>query len=65
MLKIAMLSAMNRGDELGAHVRGAPRDGVAESEAHETLMQAAIYAGAPASLEAFRIASEAIKAYEA
>jgi 4-carboxymuconolactone decarboxylase len=56
---------MNRGDELGAHVRGAPRDGVAESEAHETLMQAAIYAGAPASLEAFRIASEAIKAYKA
>ena len=65
MLNIAMLSVMNRGHELGLHVRGALRNGVTVAEIQEILMQVAIYAGVPASLEAFRIASEAIKAYEA
>ena len=65
MLNIAMLSVMNRGHELGLHVRGALRNGVTVAEIQEILMQVAIYGGVPASLEAFRIASEAIKAFEA
>ena len=65
MLNIAMLSVMNRGHELKLHVRGALRNGVTTDEIQEILMQVAIYGGVPASLEAFRIACEAIKAYEA
>ena len=65
MLNIAMLSVMNRGHELKLHVRGALRNGVTTDEIQAILMQVAIYGGVPASLEAFRIASEAIKAYEA
>lgn len=56
MLNLAMLSALNRGHELGVHVRGAIRNGVTEEEIREVLMQVAIYVGVPASLEAFRIA---------
>ena len=65
MLNIAMLSVMNRYHELGLHVRGALRNGVTVEQIQEILMQVAIYGGAPASLEAFRVASEAIKAYDA
>jgi 4-carboxymuconolactone decarboxylase len=65
MLNIAMLSVMNRGHELKLHVRGALRNGVTPAEIQAILIQVAIYAGVPASLEAFRVASEAIKAYEA
>jgi 4-carboxymuconolactone decarboxylase len=65
MLNIAMLSVMNRNHELGLHVRGALRNGVTVAEIQEILMQVAIYGGVPASLEAFRVASEAIKAYNA
>ncbi len=56
LLNLAMLSALNRGHELGVHVRGAIRNGVTESEIQEALMQVAIYVGVPASLESFRIA---------
>lgn len=65
MLNIAMLSVMNRNHELGLHVRGALRNGVTVDQIQEILMQVAIYGGVPASLEAFRVASEAIKAYNA
>jgi 4-carboxymuconolactone decarboxylase len=65
MLNIAMLSVMNRAHELKLHVRGGLRNGVTPDEIQAILMQVAIYGGVPASLEAFRIASEAIKAYEA
>lgn len=65
MLNIAMLSVMNRAHEFKLHVRGALRNGVTTDEIQAILMQVAIYGGVPASLEAFRIASEAIKAYEA
>ncbi len=65
MLNIAMLSAMNRGHELKLHIRGALRNGVTVDQIQEILMQVAIYGGVPASLEAFRIASEAIREYEA
>lgn len=65
MLNIAMLSVMNRNHELGLHVRGALRNGVTVAEIQEILMQVAIYGGVPASLEAFRVAGEAIKAHDA
>ena len=56
MLNLAMLAALNRGHELGVHVRGAIRNGVTVDEIQEVLLQDAIFVGVPASLEAFRIA---------
>ena len=60
MLNLAMLAALNRGHELGVHVRGAIRNGVTVDEIQEVLLQVAIYVGVPASLEAFRIAEAKI-----
>jgi len=56
LINLAMLTALNRGHELGVHVRGALNNGVTPEEIREVLLQATIYCGAPAGLEAFRIA---------
>ena len=58
MLNIAMLTALNRGVEFKAHVRGALNNGVTRDEIKEILLQAAVYCGAPAALESFRLAGE-------
>lgn len=65
IINIAMLTAMSQHHELSVHVRGALRNGVTTDEIRAVLMQAAVYCGAPLGLAAFRVASEAIKAYEA
>jgi 4-carboxymuconolactone decarboxylase len=64
LLNIAMLTAMSQHHELSAHVKGALRNGVTREEIRAVLMQAAVYCGLPLALAAFRVASEAIKAYE-
>ena len=61
LINIAMLTALNRGHELGVHVRGAINNGVTEAEIQEVLLQTAIYVGVPASLESFRIAEGVLK----
>lgn len=65
IINLAMLAALSQHHELGVHVRGALRNGVTKEEIRAVLMQAAIYCGVPLGLAAFRVASEAIKAYEA
>ncbi|HTT04828.1 MAG TPA: carboxymuconolactone decarboxylase family protein [Steroidobacteraceae bacterium] len=65
MLNIGMLTAMSQHHELAAHVKGALRNGVTREEIRSVLMQAAIYCGVPLALAAFRVASDAIRAYEA
>ncbi|HEX4024769.1 MAG TPA: carboxymuconolactone decarboxylase family protein [Steroidobacteraceae bacterium] len=65
MLNIGMLTAMSQHHELAAHVKGALRNGVTREEIRAVLIQAAIYCGVPLALAAFRVASDAIKAYEA
>lgn len=64
LLNIAMLTALNRPHELKLHVQGALRNGCSQAEIRAVLMQTAIYVGVPAALDAFRVASEAIKAFE-
>jgi 4-carboxymuconolactone decarboxylase len=64
MLNLAMLTAMSQHHELSVHVKGALRNGVTREEIRAVLMQAAVYCGAPLALAAFRVATEAIKAYE-
>jgi 4-carboxymuconolactone decarboxylase len=57
-----MLTALNRRHELGVHIRGALNNGVTPEEIREVLLQAAIYCGVPAGMDAFRVAEEALAA---
>ncbi|MNG21815.1 Carboxymuconolactone decarboxylase family protein [compost metagenome] len=59
-----MLTAMSQHHELSVHVKGALTNGVTKEEIRAVLMQAAIYCGVPLALAGFRVASEAIKAWE-
>jgi 4-carboxymuconolactone decarboxylase len=61
LLNLAMLTALNRRDELALHVRGALANGVTSAEIQETLLQAAAYCGVPAGMDAFRTAEEVLR----
>jgi 4-carboxymuconolactone decarboxylase len=65
LLNIAMLSTLNRPNELKVHVKGAIRNGATKEEIRETLMQVAIYAGVPAAVDSFRHAKDALAELEA
>lgn len=58
MLNVAMLSVLNRPNELSVHIKGALTNGVSREEIREILMQVAIYAGMPAAVEGFRVAAK-------
>jgi 4-carboxymuconolactone decarboxylase len=58
LLNLAMLTAMNRAHEIKIHVRGALNNGVTREEITEVFLQAGVYAGAPAAVDAFRAAKE-------
>jgi 4-carboxymuconolactone decarboxylase len=58
LITIAMTVALNRGDELRLHLRGAINNGVSRQEIREVLLQSAIYCGVPAANHAFHIAEE-------
>jgi 4-carboxymuconolactone decarboxylase len=58
LIAIAMLVALNRGDELKMHIRGALQNGVTREELREVLLQTAIYCGVPAANSAFHLAEE-------
>jgi 4-carboxymuconolactone decarboxylase len=59
MLNLAMISVLNRPNELRTHVKAALTNGVTPDEIREIFLQVAIYAGVPAAVDSFRIASEA------
>jgi 4-carboxymuconolactone decarboxylase len=61
MLNLAMLTALNRPNELRLHLRGALTNGVSRDEIKEILLQACIYCGIPAGLDAFKVANELFK----
>ncbi|MDQ1075143.1 MULTISPECIES: carboxymuconolactone decarboxylase family protein [Microbacterium] len=56
LLNLAFMTALNRPFELALHVRGAIANGVTKEEMREVFLQAAIYAGVPAALDAFKVA---------
>lgn len=60
LLNLVMLTALNRSHELAVHVRGALTNGCSTEEIQEALLQTAVYCGAPAALEAFRVAERAM-----
>ena len=61
LINLAMLTALNRMHELSVHVRGAINNGCAPEEIQEALLQTAVYCGAPAALESFRVAERVLK----
>lgn len=60
LLNVAMLTALNRPHELELHLAGARRNGCSDEEIMETLLQAAIYCGVPAAVDAFRTAKRVL-----
>jgi 4-carboxymuconolactone decarboxylase len=60
LLTLAMLTALNRNHELAVHVRGAITNGCTTQEIQEVLLQTAVYCGAPAALESFRVAERVL-----
>lgn len=60
LLNIGMLSALNRGPELGTHVRGAINNGLTPVEIREALLQVSVYCGMPAGIDGFKIAEKVI-----
>ena len=58
LITLAMMVALNRGDEFRMHVRAALNNGVTREEIREVLLQTAIYCGVPAANGAFHIAQE-------
>jgi len=61
LLTIAMMVALNRGEELALHLRAAKNNGVTRDEIKEVLMQTAIYCGVPAANSAFHLADRIFK----
>lgn len=56
ILNLGMTMALNRPSEFRTHIRGALNNGLTREEVVEIVLQGAIYCGAPASLDAMRIA---------
>jgi 4-carboxymuconolactone decarboxylase len=61
LINLAMLTALNRPHELKVHLRGALNNGLSQDEIMEVLLQTAVYCGAPAALDSFRVAREVLR----
>lgn len=61
ILNIAMLTALNRPNQLRSHVDGAINNGCTVEEIQEILLQAAVYCGLPAAVDAFKVAEDVLK----
>jgi 4-carboxymuconolactone decarboxylase len=60
LVTIAILAALKAPAEIKLHVRGALRNGCTVEEIQDVLLQAAVYCGVPAGIDAFRAAKEVI-----
>lgn len=61
LLTLAMMIALNRGEEFRMHLKAAFNNGVTREEIKEVLLQSAIYCGVPAANSAFHMAAEVFK----
>ena len=64
LVTIALMVALNRGDELRLHLRAAPNNGVTREEIREVLLHCAVYCGVPAANAAFHAAKEVLNEHE-
>lgn len=62
LITVSMLTALGRAHELKGHIRGALNNGATPEEIREVLLHAAVYCGAPAAVEGFRVAQEVVAA---
>ncbi len=60
IVNLAMLTALGKPAELRLHVKGALTNGLTVDEIKEILLQATVYCGIPAGLEAFKAAHEVL-----
>ncbi|HEV8500651.1 MAG TPA: 4-carboxymuconolactone decarboxylase [Casimicrobiaceae bacterium] len=58
LVTLALMVALNRGDEYKMHVRAAFNNGVTRDEIKELLLHCALYAGLPAANAAYHLAEE-------
>ena len=58
LITLALMIAINRGDEFRMHVRAAFNNGVTRDEIKEVILQCAIYCGVPAANAAFHMAQD-------
>ncbi|MCB9947504.1 MAG: carboxymuconolactone decarboxylase family protein [Rhodospirillaceae bacterium] len=60
LMNLTMIAALNRMHEWETHLKGALTNGVTKGEIQAAIHQIAIYCGAPAALECFRIAARVL-----
>ncbi len=60
MILLGMLTALGKTTELKMHVIGALNNGCTVEEIKEVLLQATVYCGVPAGVDAFRNAEQAL-----
>jgi 4-carboxymuconolactone decarboxylase len=58
LVTLALMVALNRGDEFRMHVRAAFNNGVTRDEIKELLLHCALYAGLPAANAAYHLAED-------
>ena len=58
IITVSAMIAMNRPHELKLHIRGALNNGITKEELRELFLHCGAYCGAPAALDAFRVARE-------
>ncbi len=61
LVTIAMLTAINRNDELKGHINGALNNGATPDEIAEVFLHASVYLGWPASGTSLRVAVEVFR----
>jgi len=61
LLNLAMLTALNRPNEIKLHTKGALANGVTPEEIKEVLLHATVYCGIPAGLDAFKVANAVLE----
>ncbi len=64
LITVAILASLKASTELKAHVLGALRNGCTIEEIQDVLLHCTVYCGAPAGIEAFRVAGEVIANWE-
>jgi len=60
LVNLGFMIALNSWHELSIHTKGAIRNGVTEVELREVVMQAMVYCGVPAGVQALKVTETAI-----
>jgi len=65
MITIAVLTALDKPEQLKSYIRGGLNLGLTREEICEVILQIAVYAGFPAAIQGFAAASEVFDALDA